>query len=407
MNILELFQNAFIFLLNLLNSFHFFLLLVLIVFLYHLVLFISRDRNYIKSFNNEKDPENIGLGDLLSIPIVNIIIPAWKEGEIFRDCLNSISKLTYPRLKIIVNAGGDKETIKIASFFKKHNNFIILHQKGGANRPSLGKIKAVNECLDYVSEGLIYFIDADSYLNDEILLRIIFPLINSKEKIVGSGVRPLKSQENISLVKYLFFDRNSNFVFKFSRYSKRVVMAGQNTCVKFEVINSISKFLEDKKYATDKSMAEDMYSKGFKPYRLRDFRSRIFVDFSTKIREFIRQRVIWAENSLFYSYKYKKLKFLKHLLLLIFSLYILVSPFLILLNLGFLIIGVIFFLSIYLKKIRKYLFFKLTTGKEYPIDYNIVFFFKLIYYLLVEAVINIIIPFHLFLYYRSIKKDHE
>ena len=184
-------------------------------------------------------------------------------------------------------------------------------------------------------------------------------------------------------------------------------MAGQNTCVKFEVINSFGKFLEDKKYATDKSMAEDMYSEGFKPYRLRDFRSRIFVDFSTKIREFIHQRVIWAENSLFFSYKYKKLKFLKHLLLLILSLYILVSPFLILLNFGFFVIGIILFLSFYLKKIRKYLFFKLTTGKEYSIDYNIVFFFKLIYYLLVEALINIIIPFHLVLYYRHIKKDHE
>jgi len=404
MNVIELIQNFFIYLLNLLNSAIFILLLLALLFLYHNFLYFLRDKNYVKAFNKVKDPDIVNIEDFTSIPLVNIIIPAWKEGDIFRECLNSITKLTYPKLKIIVNAGGNEETLEIAKSFERYENFIILHQKGGANRPSLGKIKAINECLEYVSEGFIYFIDADSYLNDEILLRIIFPLVNNKENIVGGGVRPLKSQENKSLVKYLFFDRNSNFQSKFTRYSKKVVMAGQNTCVNYKVVPAMGRFVEDKSYATDKSMAEDMYSLGYKPYRLRDFRSRIFVDFSSKITEFFRQRVIWAENSLIYSFKFKKLRFLKHLFLLFLSFYMLISPFLIIFNFGFFSIGIILFFNLYLKKIRKYLFFKLTIKKDYAIHYGILFFFKILYYLIVEAIINIVVPFHLIFFIKRNKK---
>ncbi|MBY9005952.1 MAG: glycosyltransferase family 2 protein, partial [Candidatus Lokiarchaeota archaeon] len=108
---------------------------------------------YIIEFNSYQDPEIISLDDLESLPLVNIIVPAWKEGKEFERCLNSIKSLSYPNLKIIVNAGGNEETMRIAESFKKNNNFIILHQKSGADRPSLGKIKAINDCLKYIEEG--------------------------------------------------------------------------------------------------------------------------------------------------------------------------------------------------------------------------------------------------------------
>ncbi|GAH31493.1 unnamed protein product, partial [marine sediment metagenome] len=90
----------------------------------------------------------------------------------------SLKNLSYPKLKIIVNAGGNQETIDIAESFRKYDNFLILRQLGGKSRAALGKIKALNECLAHVTEGLIYMTDADCIFNDEIFLRIVKPLIN-------------------------------------------------------------------------------------------------------------------------------------------------------------------------------------------------------------------------------------
>ena len=54
-----------------------------------------------------KDPKSLSIDDLKNIPLVNIIVPAWKEGNNFRECLSSITNLNYPNIKVIVNAGGN------------------------------------------------------------------------------------------------------------------------------------------------------------------------------------------------------------------------------------------------------------------------------------------------------------
>ena len=98
--------------LNLLNSTIFILILLLLIISYHFILFFTRDTNYIQALKKNQDPEVLKLNDLNEVPLVNITIPAWKEGKLFEECLQSITKLEYPNLKIIVNAGGSEETIQ-------------------------------------------------------------------------------------------------------------------------------------------------------------------------------------------------------------------------------------------------------------------------------------------------------
>ena len=71
-------------------------------------------------------------------------------------------------MRIIVNAGGSKETLEIANSFKEYKTFKIIHQKKGG-----GKIKAINDCLSYIAEGLVFIMDADVYVSDNDLLIII------------------------------------------------------------------------------------------------------------------------------------------------------------------------------------------------------------------------------------------
>ena len=146
---------------------------------------------YIRTLKRFEEQKVITLEDLKETPLVNIFVPAWKEGEVFEGCLLNITKLIYPNLKVIVNAGGKDQTIRIANSFKKFENFIIIHQKKGG-----GKINAINDCLPLVTEGLICLMDADLYIKDEDLLKTLNIIISKNEDIVVSSLKPHRSQIN-------------------------------------------------------------------------------------------------------------------------------------------------------------------------------------------------------------------
>ncbi|MFX1256862.1 MAG: glycosyltransferase [Promethearchaeota archaeon] len=380
----------------------FFLIFLTIIVVYHILLYFLRDRTYINAVRKYKDPEVLTINDLKDLPLVNIIVPAWKESDLFRQCLISITKLNYPKIKAIVNAGGNEETLNIANSFRKYDNFIILHQKGGGSRPSLGKIKALNECLPYVSEGLLYMVDADVYFTDETFIRMIYPLINLDEKVVVGGIRPFKSLENKNLTKYLLINRNINFKTKFSRY-KMDGISGANTCLKYEVIKAIGKFSEDNIYGEDRSRGEDIISQGFKIYKLKSYRGGIFCDFPRTIKEWIYQKIRWNENFLIYSSKKNKLQLIKSIFLSISSFFLIILPIYLFLYIQGFIFGIFIFIYLYLLKIRKYLFFKFTNDKDFTPKLGLIFFIKIIFYIYLEILIKFLLPFHLFYFKRKLK----
>ena len=382
-----------------------FILIVFLIMIYHFILFFVRDGNYIKARKLIKDPEELSFNDLKEKLLVIIVVPAWKEGKEFKDCLVSLTKLTYPNLKVIVNAGGDDETLEIANSFKKYDNFVILHQKGGSERAELGKIRALNDCFNYINEGITYFIDADCYITDELFLRMIYPIINQNEKVViGGGMRPLKSQEHIDLVRYLEVDRSRFDKYKFTRYNTKGV-GGGNTTMDYEVIRKIGKFSEDKFYAEDVSRGQDVMSKGYKIYWLNDYRSFLFTHYTSKIKELLVQKRRYIENRLLYSAQTKNFKgIMRALFLYLLSVYILIFPFFIFIKLGLFFIGIFILISIYFKKVRRYFIFKKVIDKKYYKKFPKRLWIKIFCYIYIEMISNIIIPFHYLRYRKKIKR---
>ncbi len=356
-------------------------------------MYIIRDRKYVRIFKENKDPKTINLLDLKALPLVNIIVPAWKEGNLFKACLDSIINLKYPNLKVIVNAGGDQETKKIAESFRNNGNFTILQQKPG------GKMKALNECLNFISEGIIYSTDADIIITDEILLRMIYPIINQNEYVVVGGVRPLKFQQNNSVVKYLLTTRNPNFKIKFSRYG-RTQISGPNTCFKYELFTELGRFQEDNYFpATDRVRGPQIISKGFKIYQLRSYRGSLFTHYPDSLKSYIKQELRWRENALTNPYSRRNFKlFIKYVILLLISLYIIVFPVLIFFHISFFFIGILILLNKFLIKLRAVRFFKLTISKKHYKKFGLIFFIKLILFIYVDAIITIFVGFNILLH---------
>ncbi|MBN1216059.1 MAG: glycosyltransferase [Candidatus Lokiarchaeota archaeon] len=370
---------------------------------FHILSFLFRDKKYINHYNQFHDPEIIKIDDLKYLPLINLIIPAWKEGEKFEICLNSVKKLSYPNLKIIINAGGNEQTIKIAEKFKKFDNFIILHQRFGASRPSLGKIRALNECLDHISEGLVYFIDADAIFEEETLLRVIYPIINLNKKVVVSGRRLIPSLKKKDLSKYLVINRNDVYHGDYSREDYKIV-SGSNTCLDFEVIQKLGKFTENEKIATDKSMANDINNKGYNIFHLTHYNSRMMdQSLPSDLKSWKRQRSIWLSNNFIYYLKFNKIKnIIKFFLLIIISIYIMIFPIFLFLNYILFTLGVYFFEWIYVQKIRKVIFYLKTTEKKYQFNLNYKFYLKLLGLIIIEMMINITLIYEIIKYKKLV-----
>ncbi len=386
----------------------FFIVIILLIIIFHILIYLLIDRKRLRGIRVNKDPEKVSIEDLKEHPVVNIIIPAWKEGKEFENLLISITNLSYPNIKAIVNAGGTEETIRIANDFKKYQNFVILKQEGGKDRAALGKISAVNQCLDYVYEGLLFITDADCYLNDEIILRLIYPIVNGSEKVViGGGTRPLLPQENIGLVKYLQFSTFGFFKAKYTRYHQTLI-SGASTCLTHDVIKSIGKFEENRVIAEDLSRGQDIISKGYKPYWLNHFGSFIHTDFPKTFKELSDRRKRQIQNTMIHSLNTKNIrKILKNLTMSFLSIYIVFSPILIFIHPSLFIIGVFMLFGFYLIRIRSIIFFKLIVPKEFHPQINGLFYLKIVYFLYLDLIINVKTFFGLYSYKRRLKREQQ
>ena len=365
------------------------IVIIVFIFFYHFFLYFLRDKRYARSLLKETDPNIIKLDDLIELPLINIVIPAWNESDGFFNCLTSIIELTYPKIQVIINAGGSEETLEIANSFKHYKNFKILHQKGG------GKLKAINECFPHITEGIVYLIDADTLLSDEILLRMIYPLINNGEYVVIGGTRPMIDQEKKDLIRYLRISRNMNFKGKFSRYLKAHI-SGANTCMKYEVIKTMKKFSEDKEYAVERSQAADIVSSGYKIYRLVDYRGRIYTRLPDTLKKWMKQRIRWVSNYIIFAVEKDKKGLIKYLVYFLFSMYILIFPVMILIHVSLFLFGIFILFFIYLKTIRKVFYSKLIYG-DFFLKLKFQFFIKSLFYMYIKILSNVYIPIELLL----------
>ncbi|MHA1724312.1 MAG: glycosyltransferase [Promethearchaeota archaeon] len=341
-----------------------------------------------------EDPKEINITNLKNIPLINVIVSAWKEGKTFKSCLLNIKELNYPNLKVIVNAGGSDATLKIANSFKKYENFTIIYQKQGG-----GKIKAINDSLDHISKGIVCILDSDVLLTDEILLKMIYPLINGKENVVTTPIIPHPSILKNDIVLFSYVNRYSEFRHKFKRYTKGFAT---NVCLNYHVIKSLGKFSENIIGDDGRVTGMDLSSKGYYSYKLIDHRMQSFT-YPMNSKEFFHQNLRWIENSLYYSLKYRKFQILKFVCLTFFSCFILISPLILFLNVYISLIGMLIFLSMYLKKIRKILFFK-SVNRDIMIKFKFIFFIKLIFFTFLDLLVNIIVFFEMIFYRKAYKK---
>ncbi|MFV1917124.1 MAG: glycosyltransferase family 2 protein [Patescibacteria group bacterium] len=125
---------------------------------------------------------------------VSVIIPTYNEEKVIRQCLESLSKQTYPDYEIIVvDDGSSDSTVKvIKSLITDHHPPItMLHQKhfGPGAARNFGAKKARSEIL--------VFVDADMTFESGFIKKLVGPIVKGKAKGTFSKEEYVSNWENV------------------------------------------------------------------------------------------------------------------------------------------------------------------------------------------------------------------
>lgn len=134
--------------------------------------------------------------NLSFIPKISIIIPVYNQEKNIERCLNSILNQLYKNIEIIVVDDGSTDNTKF--IYKKYVNRdkrikLIYQNKGGVS-------KARNLGLKNVTGEYITFVDADDYIDNDLILNYIKYLEKYKSYILISGYRWIKAKR----IEYLY-----------------------------------------------------------------------------------------------------------------------------------------------------------------------------------------------------------
>ena len=106
--------------------------------------------------------------------LVSVCIPARNEERNIERCLNAVVSQDYPNLEILVlDDQSEDDTGRIIQRFADENSHLTLLR--GRDRPSgwLGKPWACRQLADQTTGDILVFIDADCFLEEEALSRLV------------------------------------------------------------------------------------------------------------------------------------------------------------------------------------------------------------------------------------------
>lgn len=140
-----------------------------------------------------------------SIPL-SIIIPVYNVNKYLSEMVSSVLDQTYKNFEIILIDDGSKDgSSEICDVLvKKDNRIRVIHQK------NKGVSEARNKGLQNSKGKYILFLDADDLINEKMVEKLIYPLINESFDMTCCGYYEIfddKTLNNIPDFDYLF-DKN-------------------------------------------------------------------------------------------------------------------------------------------------------------------------------------------------------
>jgi len=231
-------------------------------------------------------------------PSLSVIVPAYNEGDVIADCLNSLLKLDYPNLAqiIVVDDGSTDDTKEVAARFLSNPKVKLISKENG------GKASAMNEGIKYVKEELVACLDADSIiLNPDVLDHMVGYFEDSKIAAVTPALKvyqPANTLQQIQWIEYLL----SQFLRKMSAMIDVILVApGPFTVYRTSVLREIGGF-DSSTLTEDMEIAYRLHKYGYSIENSSNAEIGTYAPFTLK--DLFLQRLRWARGTYQNMHKY-------------------------------------------------------------------------------------------------------
>ena len=241
-------------------------------------------------------------------PTVSILVPAFNEEKTIEKTLESIYNLNYPKNKldvIIIDDGSTDNTKQIAiDFIKKHNAYNFFRILTHLNQ---GKAASLNKALEYVISDFFACLDADSFVDEETLNKMLDLYNKENDKniaIITPAMKVHKPKtflQRIQWLEYLIMMFLSKII---SSINCIYVAPGPFSIYKTDIIKKMGKF-DINTVAEDQEIA---YRAQKHHYKIKHCHiGYVHTTAPEKVYPFYKQRRRWYIGSMQCAYKYKSI----------------------------------------------------------------------------------------------------
>lgn len=235
-------------------------------------------------------------------PLVSIIVPVFNKAEFLRKTLDSLLRLGYKNREIIVvNDGSTDGSEEICKEYKKKGlvRLITLDR-------NQGKAKALNVGIRHAKGELILTVDADSYLTEDSLSRMVSYFRDQKIGAVA-GIVKVKREKGIlnrlQIIEY-FHQSFQRMVQGF--FNAVLVLPGPISLYTKNAIEDAGYF-ESETLVEDWDMTMKIHKAGYKV--VSEKRASAYTFAPRNVGEWWNQRKRWSRGGIKIAKKHKNILF--------------------------------------------------------------------------------------------------
>lgn len=226
------------------------------------------------------------------LPLVSILIPSYRSVETIEETLKSVKNLNYPRKEVIVINDSKDDVYSIC---KKYGVKFIQSSK------RLGKATALNKAVKIAKGSVLFFLDADTSVSRDCLLKLVPWFSNSEIGAVAPRFL-VKNKEKL-LTKLISLENSfiSSFFKAHMFFGSMLSFRGCAVAIKrnvFEKLNGWSKTLTE-----DIDFSAKLIKAGFKiQYEPNAIVETIEPETITELKK---QRTRWGKGAMFSFFRHR------------------------------------------------------------------------------------------------------
>jgi len=221
-------------------------------------------------------------------PSVTVIIPAYNEGAVVCNTVQSVLESDYPELSILVVDDGstDDTYAKLQEKYSSHPQVRLIHKENG------GKSTALNLGLESAQSEIIVCMDADTIFLPSTIRNLVRQFIDPKVGAVAGNVKVGNRINMLTIWQSIEYITNQNFDrLAFAALNSVPVIPGAVGAWRRDVIQEAGGF-EDNTLAEDTDLTFKIRCLGY--YTCCDNDAIAYTEAPDSVKQLAKQRFRWS-----------------------------------------------------------------------------------------------------------------